>query len=64
VIRAKTSTAVIIPEGSSDLKNWSALDFVEAWQENVDENRERVHYVIPRIGSDMYFLRIRIGLNE
>lgn len=64
VIRAKTSTAVIIPEGSSDLKNWSALEFVEAWQENVDENRERVHYVIPRIGSDMYFLRIRIGLNE
>ena len=64
LVRAKTSTAVIIPEGSSDLKNWSAVNFVEAWQEDVDADRERVHYVIQRPESDHYFLRVRIELDE
>lgn len=64
LVRAKTSTAVIIPEGSSDLKSWDAVNFVEVSQEDVDENRERVHYVIQRPESDTCFLRLRIELDE
>jgi len=64
VIRARTSTAVIIPEGSTDLKTWNVVEFVEAWQENVGEDRERVHYLIQKPEGDAWFLRIRIELDE
>lgn len=64
VTRAKNTTAVIIPEGSMGLTNWTPVGFTEAWQENVGADRERVHYLIQRPAGDAYFLRIRIALNE
>jgi len=64
VTRAKTSTAVIIPEGSTGLANWEPVGFDEAWQEDVGEDRERVHYLIQRPEGDAYFLRVRVELDE
>jgi len=64
ITRAKTSTAIIVPEGSTGLVTWEPVEFVVQWQEDVGADRERVHYLIQKPASDAYFLRIRIQLNE
>jgi len=64
VTRAKTSTALIIPEGSTDLATWDLVDFVEEWQEDVGNDRERVYYVIQKLPGNLDFLRLRIELDE
>jgi len=64
VIRAKNTTAIIIPEGSMGLTNWAPVGFTEAWQEDVGTDRERVHYLIPNPHGDGYFLRLRVELAE
>jgi hypothetical protein len=64
VIRAKASTAVIIPEGSTGLAIWEPINFVEAWQEDVGVNRERVRFLIQKPAGDAYFLRLRVKLDE
>ena len=64
ITRAKKSTAVIVPEGSMELATWKPVDFVQEWQENVGEDRERVHYLIQKPAGDTYFLRLRIQLHE
>ena len=64
VTRAKTSTAVIIPEGSMGLATWQPVAYVETWQADVGADRERVHYLIQKPPGDAYFLRLRIELNE
>jgi hypothetical protein len=64
VTRAKSTTAVIIPEGSMGLTSWAPLEFTEAWQEDVGADRERVQYLIQRPAGDAYFLRLRIALDE
>jgi hypothetical protein len=64
VTRAKNTTAVIIPEGSTGLTNWSPVAFTEAWQENIGADRERVHYLIQRPAGDAYFLRLRVEVDE
>jgi len=64
VTRARNTTAVIIPEGAIGLTGWAPVAFTEAWQENVDTDRERVHYLISTPSGDTYFLRIRVELDE
>lgn len=64
VTRAKHTTAVIVPEGSTGLTPWAPVEFSVAWQEEVGPDRERVHYLIPRPAGSAYFLRLRIELNE
>lgn len=64
VTRAKTSTTVIVPEGSTAMTGWTPVEFIEAWQEDVGTDRERVHYLIPRPEDDACFLRLRIDLDE
>lgn len=64
VTRVKSTTAVIIPEGSTNLTNWQPVGFTEAWQEDVGADRERVHYLIQKPADDAYFLRLRIELDE
>lgn len=64
VVRSKTSTAVIVPEGSTELGGWTSVEFAVEWQEDVGADRERVHYRIPRPETDTFFLRLKIELNE
>jgi len=64
VTRAKSTTAVLIPEGSMGLTSWAPVGFTEAWQEDVGTDRERVHYLIQRPAGDACFLRLRIALDE
>ena len=64
VTRAKTSTAVIEPEGSTDLDDWDPVDFSVVWQADVGEDRERVRYLIPKPEGSGYFLRLKVELDE
>jgi hypothetical protein len=64
VTRAKSSTAIIRPEGSTGLTAWAPVEFVEEWQADVGADRERVYYLIQRPAGDAYFLRLKIDLNE
>jgi hypothetical protein len=64
VTRARSTTAIIIPEGSMELNSWDPVEFTEEWQEDVGADRERVHYLIPRPADAAYFLHLRIALNE
>jgi hypothetical protein len=46
------------------LATWQPVGFVEAWQEDVAEDRERVHYLIQKPEGNAWFLRIRVELDE
>lgn len=64
VTRSKTAQARILLEGSTGLDVWGPVDYVEEWQQNVGENRERVRLVIPRPEDDAYYLRLKIELEK
>src|SRR5690606_1834121 len=63
IARAKSTTAVIGLEASTDLESWEPVDFSVEWQEDVGEARERVHLVIDVPEDGAYFLRLRVELD-
>lgn len=62
--RAKSTTAVIALETSTDLEKWAPVEFSVAWQEDVGEERERVHLTVDAPDEPSYFIRLRVDLDE
>jgi hypothetical protein len=64
ITRSKTSTATIHPDCSTTLETWQPADFTTIWQENLADDRERIHYLIEKPTDEGCFVRLRIELDE
>lgn len=62
--RAKTSTATLQLESSTDCSLWQPVTTAEQWQEDIGTDRQRVRFTLQKPATGAGFLRFRVELNE